>query len=91
VPSSPALRARSVLRANWPPTCLTPERLHFALTLQEIRRRKPLSLAKNCAKFKVHFLKATRGSFWSRSAVYSAGNAWTKTEASIMNIFAMMR
>jgi hypothetical protein len=27
VPSSPALRARSVLRANWPPTCLRPERL----------------------------------------------------------------
>jgi len=27
VPSSPALRARSVLRVNWPPTCLRPERL----------------------------------------------------------------
>jgi hypothetical protein len=29
VPSSPALRARSVLRANWPPTCLKPGRSHF--------------------------------------------------------------
>ena len=27
VPSSPALRARSVLRATWPATCPTPERL----------------------------------------------------------------
>jgi hypothetical protein len=26
-PYMPALRARSVLRANWPPTCLRPERL----------------------------------------------------------------
>ncbi|MBN1654468.1 MAG: hypothetical protein JXA30_11920, partial [Deltaproteobacteria bacterium] len=27
VPSSPAVRARSVLQVNWPPTCMTPERL----------------------------------------------------------------
>jgi hypothetical protein len=29
VPSSPALRARSVLRANWPPTRLRPEHLYY--------------------------------------------------------------
>ncbi|MBN1653019.1 MAG: hypothetical protein JXA30_04510, partial [Deltaproteobacteria bacterium] len=49
VPSSPALRARSVLRANWPPTCLTPERLpfvrpfHFVFNLPLLKQCSVLS------------------------------------------------
>jgi lipoprotein-anchoring transpeptidase ErfK/SrfK len=40
VPFSSALRARSVLRANWPPTCLGPEHLRFFVTVKKYPHRR---------------------------------------------------
>jgi len=40
VPSSPALRARSVLRVNWRPTCLRPERLRVYVERRDSRTER---------------------------------------------------
>jgi hypothetical protein len=58
VPSSPALRARSVLRAYWPPTCLRPEHLQSRFAFHSSSSRSPRAV---CGEMALPFALGSGG------------------------------